>query len=73
MNQSTPENPDYAVIHDDIVTLLEVARHAAARSVNALMTATYWEIGQRIVESEQAGQERAGYGDILIKPLSSDR
>jgi hypothetical protein len=33
-----------------IVALLEAARRAAARSVNALMTATYWEIGRRIVE-----------------------
>ena len=53
----------YAGLHGDIVALLEAARHAAARSVNALMTATYWEIGRRIVEFEQGGQERAAYGD----------
>ena len=29
------------------------------------MTGTYWEIGRRIVESEQAGPERAG-GEALI-------
>lgn len=28
-------------------------RGAAARSVNALMTATYWEIGRRIVEGKK--------------------
>lgn len=72
MSQPIPENPDYTVIHRDIVTLLEVARRAAARSVNALMTATYWEIGRRMVESEQARQGRAGYGDVLIERLSSD-
>ncbi|SCU75699.1 conserved hypothetical protein [Cupriavidus necator] len=72
MNQPIPESPDYAIIHGDIVTLLEVARRAAARSVNALMTASYWEIGRRIVEFEQAGQDRAGYGDVLIERLSSD-
>jgi hypothetical protein len=42
------------------------------RSVNALMTATYWEIGRRIVEFEQKGQNRAEYGHRLLKRLSGD-
>src|SRR5215213_2008921 len=36
------------------------------------MTATYWEVGRRIVEGEQAGGKRAGYGKELLKRLSSD-
>lgn len=28
--------------------LFEEARHRAARSVNAILTATYWEVGRRI-------------------------
>ena len=63
---------DYSGIRSDIVALLESARHAAARSVNALMTATYWEIGRRIVEFEQGGQDRAVYGEALIQRLSAD-
>lgn len=63
---------DYADIHSDIVALLESARHAAARSVNALMTASYWAVGQRIVEFEQGGQDRAAYGEALLKRLSAD-
>ena len=63
---------DYGAIHTGIVELLEAARQAAARSVNALMTASYWEIGRRIVEFEQGGSERAGYGDVLIERLSLD-
>lgn len=35
----------YAGIHGGIVQLLDAARQAAARSVNSLMTASYWEIG----------------------------
>lgn len=31
------------------LTEVEAARKATARSVNSLMTATYWEIGRRIV------------------------
>jgi len=63
---------DYAAVHGDIVALLETARRAAARSVNAVMTATYWAVGRRIVEGEQGGQERAAYGEALIKRLGGD-
>ncbi|MDU0593328.1 YhcG family protein [Pseudomonas aeruginosa] len=62
----------YAGIHSGIVEVLDAARHAAARSVNALMTASYWEIGHRIVEAEQRGKRRAGYGEQLIERLSAD-
>jgi predicted nuclease of restriction endonuclease-like (RecB) superfamily len=56
----------------DMTSLLAAARSAAARSVNAIMTATYWEIGRRIVEQEQKGKRRAGYGQELIARLSRD-
>lgn len=55
-----------------IVELLEDARGASARAVNALMTATYWEIGRRIVEYEQQGSKRAAYGESLLKELSAE-
>lgn len=73
MTDLTPASADdYSGIHGDIVALLEAARRAAARSVNALMTASYWEIGRRIVEFEQGGQERATYGQALLKRLAAD-
>ena len=62
----------YGVLLADVVRVIEEARRAAARSVNAVMTATYWLVGQRIVEEEQAGQARAGYGELLIERLSED-
>ena len=65
-----PEN--YNKIRAGIVELLKTARSAAARNVNALMTATYWEIGRRIVQSEQAGEKRAEYGELLIKRLAKE-
>ena len=52
--------------------LIEQSRHAAARVVNGLMTATYYELGRRIVEFEQGGKERAAYGDEVIKRLAAD-
>ncbi len=59
MNNAPLLPEDYAEIRDGIVHLLHAARSASARAVNALMTATYWEIGRRIVNLEQAGQARA--------------
>lgn len=59
-------------IHTGIVQLLDGARSAAARSVNSVMTASYWEIGRRIIEYERGGGGRAGYGQQLLKCLSAD-
>ncbi len=52
MPASSPLPATYQDLQAGIVTLLEAARAAAARSVNALMTASYWEIGRRIVEAD---------------------
>lgn len=71
VNQGTGVG-EYAEVLDGIMDLLERARREAARSVNAVMTATYWEIGQRIVEFEQAGARRAGYGEALLERLAQD-
>ena len=71
--QKMPAVPaGYDSVCDSIVELLNAARQAAARNVNALMTASYWEIGRRIVEAEQKGKRRAGYGEQLIERLSHD-
>ncbi|MFO0756719.1 MAG: DUF1016 N-terminal domain-containing protein [Byssovorax sp.] len=56
----------------EIVQVIEQARRKAARSVNAVMTATYLLIGRRIVEQEQGGRSRAGYGEALIERLAID-
>jgi predicted nuclease of restriction endonuclease-like (RecB) superfamily len=72
MNEALPSDSVYRETLHDLVTLLEHGRRAAARSVNALMTATYWRIGQRIVESEQRGEVRATYGAALLRRLAQD-
>jgi len=56
----------------DIAELVAETRRTSARAVNALMTATYWEIGRRIVEYEQQGKKRAKYGEALLKKLAGD-
>jgi len=69
---NTTEWKDYAALFKGVSAVLEASWHAAARSVNAVMTATYWEIGRRIVEHEQSGKTRAEYGDVLLKKLGAD-
>jgi predicted nuclease of restriction endonuclease-like (RecB) superfamily len=63
---------EYDEILSSVVELLEQARRAAVRSVNAIMTATYWEVGRCIVEFEQGGEARAGYGEQLLERLADD-
>lgn len=63
---------EYGGLIGGIAELLEAARRTAARTVNALMTATYWEIGRRIVEFEQGGEKRAEYGEALLQRLAQD-
>ena len=63
---------NYEGLVADLSRLLEDARRVSARAVNTVMTATYWEFGRRIVEFEQGGEERAGYGEELLRQLARD-
>lgn len=66
------KSADYSYLVSGITELLETARRATARSVNAIMTAAYWMIGRRMVEYEQGGKTRAEYGKALLERLSAD-
>ncbi len=44
----------------------------AVQAVNVQLLETYWQIGQHIVEFEQAGSVRAEYGKALITHLAKD-
>lgn len=63
---------NYSGLLLSVSELLEQARRTSARTVNAILTATYWEVGRRIVEYEQSGETRAEYGGSLLKKLSVD-
>ena len=64
--------PGYESILASMVELVESARRLSARSVNSVMTATYWEVGRRIIDLEQSGKKRAKYGSQLIDRLAID-
>ena len=57
-------------VYDEIRNLLKEARKSIVSNINTTMTKTYFLIGKRIVEEEQNGNERAVYGENLIKTLS---
>jgi predicted nuclease of restriction endonuclease-like (RecB) superfamily len=63
----TPDTP----LYNEIADLLHLARKKATASINLAMVRTYFEIGRRIVEHEQHGQERAAYGKHTLKDLSA--
>lgn len=56
--------------YKDIKSILQNAKDNAYRQVNFIMVEAYWNIGKRIVEEEQNGEEKAKYGQYLIKELS---
>lgn len=72
MTIDPPGGRDYVGLVEGVSSLLESARRGAARAVNTIMTATYWEIGRRIVEFEQGGETRAEYGSELLERLAED-
>jgi len=54
----------------EVRRLIRSARSAAATTVNTLQVLTNFEIGRRIVEHEQGGSKRAGYGDLVLRTLA---
>lgn len=54
-----------------IAQLIEAARQKVATVVNLTMVYTYFDIGRMIVEDEQQGATRAGYGKHILKDLST--
>src|SRR5579884_3824883 len=47
--------------------ILAEARDQAWQAVNQAMVAAYWHVGQVLVEEEQHGRQRAGYGQRLVE------
>jgi predicted nuclease of restriction endonuclease-like (RecB) superfamily len=57
--------------YEDIRALVLSARQTIARGVDLLQVHTNYEIGRRIVEEEQNGENRAEYGADLLNDLSA--
>ena len=55
---------------NDIRKIIEQGRYQAYSAAGQVAITTYWNIGKRIVEEEQQGEERAKYGTHLIAELA---
>jgi len=62
----------YAGLIDDIGVLLQEGRKQSYQAINKILLKTYWGIGEKIINYEQHGEERAEYGSNLLNNLSKD-
>ena len=67
MNELQKINPGFLT---DIRNIILEARKNAVRSVEFTRVKMYWQLGERIFLEEQCGQDRAEYGEYLLKNLS---
>jgi len=63
---------NYSPILKEIKSIISKARYNAFTAINIEMLKAYFEIGRKIIEEEQKGEKRAGYGEQLIKHLSGE-
>ncbi|MEO0732412.1 MAG: PDDEXK nuclease domain-containing protein [Bacteroidota bacterium] len=61
-------NPEYTSLLAELKTTIQAARLHAIRQVNRSLILMYWELGRRIVVS----QERHGWGKQIVDELSKD-
>ena len=65
-------NPESVIdqTYKSIKTVLEKARSKSFKAVNTIMVRAYWSIGKIIIEQEQKGKVKAGYGEYLLINLA---
>lgn len=56
---------------ENIYAISYALRDNAAKSINKCVTARNWLVGYYIVHYEQNGEDRAKYGDQVLKSLAS--
>ena len=57
-------------LFERISALIEEARKRVKTAIDTTMVYTYYGIGQYIVDDEQQGEQRAQYGQAVLKKLS---
>lgn len=61
---------DFDSLVSSIVHLHQESQAFASKAINVSLTLRNWLIGQRIVEFEQLGKDRAAYGEKLLPTLA---
>lgn len=62
--------PESASLLEALRGLIIQARQQVLRHVDSIQVHTYWQVGRHIVEFEQGGEVRAGYGKQLLANLA---
>ncbi|MFJ2445609.1 YhcG family protein [Pseudomonas sp. NPDC087626] len=65
------QEPQLASLLGNLGDLIREARRKVLRAVDTTQVQTCWQIGRHIVEFEQQGAKRAGYGKQLLATLAS--
>jgi predicted nuclease of restriction endonuclease-like (RecB) superfamily len=69
MNEPSIHN-EFTPIINDVCRIIEYGKKQAYTDVVRAAITTYWNIGRRLVEEEQNGEERAAYGTRLVKDVA---
>ena len=67
-----PDAPDYDRFLASVAGVVSDGRRSAARSINQIMTATYWLIGRSLVDAERRGAVRSSDGPAALERLAAD-
>ncbi len=68
MSDTQPTSNDYSQLLVDVKQQIRSAQYAALKAVNQELIALYWDIGQLIVDRQQA----AGWGKSVVEQLAKD-
>ncbi len=66
----TKPNQPSDPLYERIALVIRTARTNIVRAVDTTMVKAYWHIGNYIVEEEQKGLKKAGYGKSILKTVS---
>lgn len=64
-----PEDLAFSQLVADVRGIIQASQGQVVTTINVEMVATYWRIGERIVQEEQGGAQRAAYGTQLLTRL----
>jgi len=65
-------NANDPTVYNRVHVILASAQTHGARSVNTAQVVANWLIGREIVEEQQQGAKRAGYGEKVMENLARD-
>ncbi len=70
LKSGNTQDPQITSLLGNLGELIREARQKVLRAVDTVQVQTCWQIGRHIVEFEQEGARRAGYGKQLLSTLA---